>query len=102
TAYTPIVTPRPQPIVITTHPAPSAFESFKTTPPTTPPPKITRIIVPISSAKNSGILNTPLLAFSTQSTRLTAKKKDPYCNRGTLLKVPLQCRSPNLQHVLNL
>src|SRR5215207_8493942 len=54
--YTPLITAKAQPAVITIQPAFCALDLFSKTPATTPSPSRIRIIVPNSSPKNGDIL----------------------------------------------
>src|SRR5699024_494534 len=60
-----MVTPSPQPMVMTIHPAPSAFDHFNNTPPTTPTPNVIKTIVPRSSPINSVNITTSYILIDT-------------------------------------
>src|ERR1700684_2931564 len=58
---TPAITANAHPLVITIHPAPSAFERFKTTFATTPLPSKMSMSVPMNSPKHFASIQHPLL-----------------------------------------
>src|SRR5689334_6791186 len=70
---TPTKTAIPQPNVMTIHPAPFPLVLFSSTLATTPLPRITRIAVPINSARN-GFIQT-LLAFESMGRREMGRGK---------------------------
>src|SRR5699024_5746468 len=76
-----MVTPSPQPMVMTIHPAPSAFDHFNNTPPTTPTPNVIKTIVPRSSPINSVNITTSYILIDTINiikTFFKEKKRDPH------------------------
>src|SRR5258708_16124710 len=52
---TPAITANAHPVVMTTHPPPSPFERFSSTPATTPSPSNIKIMLPRNSPRNADV-----------------------------------------------
>src|SRR5699024_11190437 len=102
---TPMVTPSPQPMVMTIHPAPSAFDHFNNTPPTTPTPNVIKTIVPRSSPINSVNITTSYILIDTINiikTFFKRKKRSTFSQHTKRVYAARKCRSLNPLHFNNI